>query len=44
MNADVRAACALILGRDPGLIIHAAPTGSGPAGLPGVSDLPARAD
>lgn len=44
VNADVRAACALILGRDPGLIIHAAPTGSGPAGLPGVSDLPARAD
>jgi hypothetical protein len=44
LNGDVRAALALIMGRDPGLIIHAAPTGPGPAGLPGVDDLPARAD
>jgi hypothetical protein len=44
INADVRAACALILGREVGLIIHVAPTGPGPAGLPGVDDLPARAD
>jgi hypothetical protein len=44
LNGDVRAACAAILGREVGLIIHAAPAGPEPAGLPSVDDLPARAD